>query len=147
GPRGRARRRRRRGARRAWRSGRAAGPTRAGWAPARTGRACRPTGPRAGSPCPLRPAVPAKVPGVSARSPGEDLDRPRQGDQDEAAALAAGGMLALGRGVEVVAAREAVRADLGIALEDEQLLAGRMVVRGNPGARLQAQKEGGRAGR
>src|SRR5689334_7647752 len=73
----------------------------------------------------------------------QDLDRLGQGDQHEAAAFGGRGVLLVGRRVEVVAADHAVGADREVALEDEDFLAGRMIVGWEARARLEAHERGG----
>src|SRR5947209_19420766 len=77
----------------------------------------------------------------------DDLDRLGQGDEHETAALGGGGVLLVGRRVEIVAAGEPVAAHLEVALQDEDLLAGGMVVGGEAGAGLEAHQRGRPGGR
>src|SRR5438445_11290963 len=76
----------------------------------------------------------------------EELDRPRQGHQEDAAALARRRVLDVGRRVEIVAGLQVLAPDLKIALDDEDLLAGRMVVGGKARAGLEPHERGGSAG-
>src|SRR5262245_23072896 len=76
----------------------------------------------------------------------EELDGLGQGHQEDAAALARRRVLAVGRRVEIVAGLQVPAADGEIALDDEDLLAGRMVVGWKARAGLEPYERGGAAG-
>src|SRR3989442_4721748 len=76
----------------------------------------------------------------------EELDRLGQGHQEDAAALARRRVLDVGRRVEIVAGLQVLAPDLKIALDDEDLLAGRMVVDGEARAGLEPHERGRTAG-
>jgi hypothetical protein len=76
----------------------------------------------------------------------QDLDRLGQGDEEDAASLAGGGMLAGRRRLEVVAGRESIGADQHVALEDEDFLTARVIVGGEARARVEADERRGLAG-
>src|SRR4029453_7569056 len=70
----------------------------------------------------------------------------RQGDQEDAPTLARRGVLAVGRRIDVVAGLQTLATDLKIALDDEDLLTGRMVVGREACAGFESHQRLGAAG-